>query len=780
MKQRIQARHKIHQIFMKGIKLTSYIKKEVLKVKNAHYNESNTPQGSNTSASLTVGDSLQHTTIEMVGCDDEFNMIMDKLNQQSKQREIVSIVGMGGIGKTTLAKRIYGDASFISRFDCRALVTISQDYNPIKVLNALLRSLDPTWVEGEEKNELAMRVDKCVKGKRYLIVIDDIWSTNVLDDLLRCFKDGKNGSRMLLTTRLKNVAEYADSRGNLCHNMRFLNLYESWNLFHNQVFSQRITLSPEFERIGREIVKKCKGLPLTINVVAGLLSNSKQDLNEWELIAKNVHKVSIDHSNQQRENIIDLSYTFLPHHLKHCFLSIGCFREDEELAEDFIVDYWVSEGFLKVLRSKSLEDVARESLKDLVDRNLLLISTKIGFNGLMNVYQMHDVLRELALREAQKENLLCLKNDRYFFSVGFRRTQLRNSSHTCSTFLSWTFYSQQFHDHYFKFLRGFVSKRGYALGVRDYDAYASMEFMGLVHLRYLKGDAALKLHSLPLFMLWNLQKLGVDCYPSTNGSLNIWGLPQLKNIHFPGPIRRRPFRLVLPRSVHHNLESIRYLDHRSCTEELFMRIPNLRTLGVMAGCKINLKCKAFNWFESLACLYKLEDLLLCGKLLHPKFSTIHSMGTLSVENFLPNLKRLKLLYTTLNWKNMYVVEMLPKLEVLILGEDAAVGGKWKPTDRGFPRLKFLIIQDCDLQIWKVTGDHFPVLECLVLMRLYDLKQIPSDFADITTLKSIKLYECSKSAISSAKCIQKEKLEYGNDAFTVDILRIDDFDDSLWD
>nr|GMD76985.1 putative disease resistance RPP13-like protein 3 [Ipomoea batatas] len=271
------------------------------------------------------------------------------------------------------------------------------------------------------------------------------------------------------------------------------------------------------------------------------------------------------------------------------------------------------------------------------------------------------------------------------------------------------------------------------------DVYASMEFMGLVHLRYLKSHATLKLHSLPLFMLWNLQKLDFDGVWPQNEPLNIWGLPQLKTLTL-----GKSIRLVPPRSVHHNLESIIYLDHRSCTEELFMRIPNLRTLGVMAGCKINLKRKAFNWFESLACLYKLEDLLLHGKLLHPKFSTLRFTGTLNVEDFLPNLKRLKLIATRLNWKNMYIVEMLPKLEVLILGKNAAVGGKWKPTDRGFPGLKFLIIDYCDLHIWKATGDHFPVLE----------------------------------SISSAKCIRKEKLDYGNDAFTVDILWDDDFDDMI--
>ncbi|XP_019181614.1 PREDICTED: late blight resistance protein R1-A-like [Ipomoea nil] len=660
-------------------------------------------------------------------------MIMDKLNQQSKQREIVSIMGMGGIGKTTLAKRIYGDASFISRFDCRAWVTISQVYNPTKVFKVLLRSLVPGVDEENyeaSNKELAEVVYKCLKRQRYLIIIDDIWSTEVWCDLQKCFPDDNNQSRMLLTTRLKNVADYAGSGGNLRHTTRFLDSNESWNLFHNKVSPQGITLSPEFERIGREIVKKCKGFPLAINVVAGLLSNPKQDLNEWELIAKNVHTLSIDHSNQKGENIIDLSYTFLPHHLKHCFLSLGLFLEDEELAEDFIVDFWVLEGFLKVLRSKSLEDVARESLQDLVDRNLVLISTKMTNYGSIKVYQMHDVLGELALREAQKENLLCLKNDSSIFSVGFRRNQLINSSrishpwsiqskicsynslsHTCSSFLrlalSRNGYNKQFHFH-FKFLRGLIVEEP------DDNAYASTELMGLVHLRYLKSYSTLELNSLPLFMLWNLQKLEVQVNHSLNEPLNISGLPQLKKLSLQATIT-----LVPPRSVHHNLESIRYLDYRSCTEELFMRIPNLRTLVINEDRNINMKCKAFSWFESLAYLYKLEDLQVCGKLLHPEFSTIHSMGTLSIENILPNLKILKLLYTKLNWKDMYVVGMLPKLEDLVLHRVAAVGKKWKPKDGGYHGLKFLTINWCDLQILKATGHHFPVLECLVLLNMYN-------------------------------------------------------------
>ncbi|XP_019181622.1 PREDICTED: uncharacterized protein LOC109176669 [Ipomoea nil] len=329
---------------------------------------------------------------------------------------------------------------------------------------------------------------------------------------------------------------------------------------------------------------------------------------------------------------------------------------------------------------------------------------------------MHDVLRELALREAQKENLLCLKNDDSIISVGFRRSQLINSSRIShpwsiqskifSTFsfldLSNNGNSKQFNCH-LKFLRGLI------LDAQGYRAYS---FISLVHLRWLMYDFALKLNSLPLFMLWNLQKLDVGDR-SLYETLNISGLPQLKNLNVGGGIT-----LVPPRSVHHNLESIRYLNYMSCTEELFMRIPNLRTLGV------HLKRKAFNWFQNLAYLYKLEDLQVHGELLHPKFSTIHSTGTLSIENFLPNLKKLKLFETELNWKDMNVVGMLPKLEVLILEDNAAVGKKWKPKDGGFHGLKLLIIGTCDLQIWKATGDHFHVLECLVLKRLEGLKKIP--------------------------------------------------------
>ncbi|XP_031091541.1 putative late blight resistance protein homolog R1B-16 [Ipomoea triloba] len=151
----------------------------------------------------------------MVGCNEEFKTIMDQLTKQSaKQLQVVSIVGMGGIGKTTLTRKVYEDSSIISHFYMRAWVTVSQEHNLPQMLQCLLGCVSASSDEqsnNDDQGQLANRLRKHLKEQRYLIVMDDIWSSTAWDSVQRCFPNDNNGSRILLTSRLREVAEYASS-----------------------------------------------------------------------------------------------------------------------------------------------------------------------------------------------------------------------------------------------------------------------------------------------------------------------------------------------------------------------------------------------------------------------------------------------------------------------------------------------------------------------------------------------------------------------------------------
>ncbi|KAK4394648.1 putative late blight resistance proteinR1A-10 [Sesamum angolense] len=332
----------------------------------------------------------------VVGFESDLEKIRTRLTGASSKREIVSIVGMGGIGKTTLARQVFDDSYIVYHFDTRAWVTVSQEYSLRQVLIGLLDSANILTEKMYDKREeeLAGCLYKSLIGRRYLIVMDDIWDTEIWDAVRRFFPDDCNGSRVLLTTRLTDVALYADSFS-LLHKMQFLTEGESWNLLCKKVFGGKDCPS-ELEDIGKAIARNCGGLPLAIVVIGGLLSKESRRQEYWRSLAENLSSI-VTKDDEQCLEILGLSYNRLPQRLRACFLYMAVFPEDYEIPVPKFIRLWAAEGFLKPVAFKSMEALAEEYLDDLIERNLILVS-KWSANGKIRTCNIHDLLRNLCLR----------------------------------------------------------------------------------------------------------------------------------------------------------------------------------------------------------------------------------------------------------------------------------------------------------------------------------------------------------------------------------------------
>ncbi|PHT25319.1 hypothetical protein CQW23_35049 [Capsicum baccatum] len=245
----------------------------------------------------------------MVGRDDQRKRLVEDLTRSySGEPKVIPIVGMGGIGKTTLANKVYNDACIRSHFDVCPWATISQQHNIKEILLNLLRCTKDVTFDMDDEAELANMLQKSLKGKRYLIVLDDMWKSEAWDAVRLCFPSENKGSRILLTTRNTEVACDAETE-NLSLQMDIMGPDESWNLFKSVAYANE-ALYYEFETIGKKIAKKCHGLPLTIAVVAGLLK-FKRAIEDWENVAKDVKSFVTNDPDERCSRVLGLSYNHL-------------------------------------------------------------------------------------------------------------------------------------------------------------------------------------------------------------------------------------------------------------------------------------------------------------------------------------------------------------------------------------------------------------------------------------------------------------------------------------
>ncbi|XP_020548010.1 putative late blight resistance protein homolog R1B-14 [Sesamum indicum] len=729
-------------------------------------------------ASLSRRDSGGVGKNVVVGFDKDLEEIKTRWIDDSSKLEIISIVGMGGIGKTTLARQIYDDPSIFYHFDTRGWVAVSQEYSLRQVLLGLLDSTKMLTEEMQDESDprLAEFLYKCLKGRRYLIVMDDIWDIDIWDAVRRLFPDDSNGSRVLLTTRLSDVAVYANSSSRL-HQMRFLNEADSWNLLCKKVFGEK-DCPPELEDVGREIARNCGGLPLAIVVIGGLLYKDSRTWRNWRSIAENLNSI-LSKDDEQCLEILGLSYNRLPHRLKPCFLYMGVFPEDSEIPVSKLINLWAAEGFLKPSTSKTLEEVAEEYLKDLIERSLLLVC-KRSCNGRIKTCNIHDLLRDVCVRNAQKENFLHVVNWYGDLTEAGNRRRRRVSIHPDALYANTTHQLISSYSHARSYLctgksltypslvyLGFRLLRVLDIILIHFSEFPS-DIIRLFHLRYLGftyngplPPSISKLRNLQTVVHHNWTFGKYHLLP-----IEIWTMPNLRHLYCMPSCLPDPVGEILANNfvVLENLQTLLDVRNFRCSKNILKRIPNLKKLGISYD--VSSQAYVDRWqfnLESLANLHQLETLKIIIKNDPYRTSKFVNPPKLS---FPRKLNRLTLSGCGLPWERMTIVGLLPCLEVLKLKKDACRGQEWETVEEQFCRLKYLLLEELDLVQWRTKEAPFPRLQSLIIRSCFRLREIPSAIGDITTLQMIELVDCHPSAVTWAKQIQEEQESMANEDLKV--------------
>ena len=259
-----------------------------------------------------------------------------------------------------------------------------------------------------DDDELKSLLFKCLKDKRYLVVMDNIWEIEAWNEVSVAFPTNSNGSRVWITSRIKEVALHASSLNNSIphippYELPFLDEDKSWELFSKKVFGGG-TCPLELETLGRQIVKSCHGLPLAIVVLGGLLANKEKTHQTWSKYVGHVNSYLAEDRSSCMD-ILALSYNQLPRCLKPCFLYFGIYPEDFEIPMRQLIQLWIAEGFIQKIRNRNVEDVAEDYLEELIDRSLIQVATK-RLDGGVKTCRIHDLLRDLCISESIEEKFL--------------------------------------------------------------------------------------------------------------------------------------------------------------------------------------------------------------------------------------------------------------------------------------------------------------------------------------------------------------------------------------
>ncbi|KAL2532941.1 Disease resistance RPP8-like protein 3 [Abeliophyllum distichum] len=696
---------------------------------------------------------------KIIGLEDVQIEIKDKLCEGTGRLKIISISGMHGLGKTTLAKNIYDDFLIRSYFHICGWCVVSPSYHKrrnmlIDILSSI-SNLNRTKILNMEDVELAEDIYKSLKGRRYIIFMDDIWDVKEWYYMERLFPDDMCGSRILLTSQIADVGMTASSRI-FNYPLRFLTPDECWELLQFKVFDNE-QCPPVLVDVAKKIARNCGGLPSTVVFIASVLKKLEKEKSLWMDVAKNITSYISKDTNDYM-NMLELSYNHLPMHLKPCFLYFGAFEKDKEIPVQKLIMLWAAEGFIQKAENRSSEDVAEQYLLDLINRSMVLVAKRTS-DGRIKACSVHGAMHDICLRVAEKENFMKVMKDQLSIYEEHHRLSIQSRS-TPS-------FSRPFGLHVRSLLGHLPDPSAFI--------FSSLKLLKVLDL----SNTDMSLYNLTGSELFAILKfLSVSSIPSSIGSFEnleflfvdnkevveipaiFLNMVKLRHVHFSGGAQfSESLRIQATKDENFQMNNLQKLS------SIFINDENDEKPLRFLPCLRTLKCRITVFWDSFENRYRYPTLDFIDHLesLSVSFRPSYVSDDISREviNLHWSLKKLTLRNFDLSWKQMNIIGMLPKLQVLKLRDDTIEGKKWDTREDEFQQLGYLELDVLQIEHWNASDDNFPRLERLVLRSCQNF-EIPFYLVYIPTLQKIEVCGCGESVVGSALQILEEQGDRGNE------------------
>ncbi|CAL5421392.1 unnamed protein product [Camellia sinensis] len=717
---------------------------------------------------------------DVVGIENPKSLLISWLVNGEQNLTAVSVVGMGGVGKTTLVKKVYDSQAVKKSFDRHAWITVSQSFTTAELLRATLKDFleekqepIPEGLDTMGEIQLINKLRAYLQQKRYVVVFDDVWNRDAWESVKFALPDCCCGSRIIFTTRIGDVAAAIEIAGHVYH-LHPLPEEEAWTLFCKKAFrGESNGICPkELGEMSYRILNKCGGLPLAIVTIGSLLSKKNKHLLEWKKVHDSLSAEVISNSNfETLERILLLSYIDLPYRLKCCFLYLSVFPEDYLIKRMKLIRLWVVERFVEEKPWLTAEEVAEDYLNELVSRNMIQVVKKDYFNR-VTTCRVHDIMREIIQLKSRDESFAMIRMNNRRMSMeekvrrmsihgsreeelpsGMRLTSLRSLLVFVSTSSSMSLGKT--------FFKGFK-----LLGVLELERAPLYEFppelTEMIRLRYLSlrwtminklPESIGKLKKLEILDLKHCPMICLSSLP--NGILKLKHLCQLRGYGYyleSSMMFDSTYGMDLPRKIGEltNLQKLGNVEVNGNGDMLreLGKLTQLRRLGILKLTQENgiELCSSLEKLEHLTALYMvsistseplhLDSLSSCPQYLQRLYLKCSLLTLPKWITSLQYLAKLVLQYSNLQDDPLKSLQGLPNLVVLELRE-AFAGEELCCNIGGYPRLQKLGLRRLSqLKCVRVEQGAMPGLLELNIAACDKLETVPMGIEHLRNLSCL--------------------------------------------